>query len=80
MIMGSTARIDVDLNLVEQASGRVVYRDTVADSRSDSHFFDTGVFADIDELRQQAQTVLDATVDRMLDKPAFRAALAKTGE
>jgi uncharacterized lipoprotein YajG len=75
MIMGSTARIDLDLNVVEARTGRTIYRDTVVDQRSDFAFFATGVFANIADLQKLAQTLLDATVDRMLDKPEFRAAI-----
>jgi uncharacterized lipoprotein YajG len=77
MIMGSTARIDLDLTVIDQASHQVVYRDTATDQRSDFAFFATGIFADIKDLQKLAQTVLDATVDRMLDKPEFRAAIAR---
>jgi hypothetical protein len=34
------------------------------------------IFVSMDELQKLAQTVLDVTVDEMLDKPAFRAAIA----
>jgi hypothetical protein len=77
MIMGSTARIDLDLMLVEQATQKVIYRDTAVDSRSDFAFFAVGVFADIKDMQKLAQTVLDATVNNMLDKPGFRAAIAR---
>ena len=76
MIMGSTARIDLDMTVIDQASQKVVYQDTVVDQRSDFAFFATGVFANIEDLQKLAQTVLDATVNRMLDKPEFRAAIA----
>lgn len=75
MIMGSTARIDLDMSVIDEATQKVIYKDTVADQRSDSHFFATGVFASMDELQNLAQTVLDATVDQMLDRPAFHAAI-----
>jgi uncharacterized lipoprotein YajG len=35
MIMGSTARIDLDLMVIDQVSQQVVYQDTVVDQRSD---------------------------------------------
>jgi hypothetical protein len=38
-------------------------------------FFQTGVFASIDDLRALSQTVLDRTVDRLLDDPSFRSAV-----
>jgi uncharacterized lipoprotein YajG len=77
MIMGRTARIDLDLTVIDQASQQVIYQDTVQDQRSDFALFATGVFANIEDLQKLAQTVLDATVNRMLDKPEFRAALAR---
>jgi hypothetical protein len=77
MIMGSTARIDLDMAAIDQVSQQVVYQDTVSDQRSDFAFFATGVFANIEDLQKLAQTVLDATIDRMLDKPEFRAAIAR---
>jgi len=76
MIMGSTGRIDLDMTVIDQASQQVIYTDSAKNERSDFHFFATGVFASMDELRGLAQAVLDATVDQMLDKPEFRAALA----
>jgi uncharacterized lipoprotein YajG len=77
MIMGRTARIDLDLTVIDQASQQVIYQDTVQDQRSDFALFATGVFANIEDLQKLAQTVLDATVNRMLDKPEFRAAIAR---
>lgn len=54
-------------------SDHTVFADSVSDSQSDMKFFDTGVFADIGDMRDLSQTVLNRTVDRMLDNPAFRA-------
>ena len=39
--------------------------------------FASGIFASTDELRPVAQAMLDASVDRLLDKPAFREALLR---
>jgi uncharacterized lipoprotein YajG len=77
MIVGSTARIDLDMSVLDGATQKVIYKETVADQRSDSHFFATGVFASMDELQNLAQMVLDATVDRLLDNPGFRAAIER---
>ena len=77
MIMGSTARIDLDMDVIDQATRESIYHDTAVDQRSDFHFFATGIFASMDELETLAQTVLDATVDNMLDKPGFRAAIGQ---
>jgi uncharacterized lipoprotein YajG len=73
MIVGRTARIDLTM-LVADPGGRVVFTRDVVDSVSDEKFFQTGVAANIDDLRVMAQTVLSRTVDRLLDDPAFRAA------
>ena len=77
MIMGSTGRIDLDLSVVDTATQQVIYKDSAANERSDFHFFAVGVFASMDELQRLAQEALDATVDQLLDKPAFRAAIAR---
>jgi uncharacterized lipoprotein YajG len=77
MIMGSTARIDVDMSVIDEATQKVIYKDTFSDQRSDFHFFAVGVFASMDELQKLAQMVLDATVDHMLDSPGFRAAIER---
>jgi uncharacterized lipoprotein YajG len=74
MIIGRTARIDLTMQVADQ-SGRVVFRRDVADSVSDMKFLQTGVFASIDDLRVLAKTVLDRTVDKLLDDPSFRAAI-----
>lgn len=75
MIMGSTGRIDLDLSVIDKTSQQVIYKDSAANERSDFHFFATGVFASMDELQKLAQEALDATVDQLLDKAAFRAAI-----
>jgi hypothetical protein len=79
MIMGSTGRIDLDMSVIDTASQKMVYSDSAANERSDFHFFATGVFASMDELQKLAQEALDATVDQLLDRPAFRAAVAPHG-
>jgi hypothetical protein len=76
MIIGRTARIDLTMAVLDQG-GRVVFQDNVTDSQSDMKFFETGVLANIGDMQVLAQTVLDRTVDRMLDNPAFRAAVAR---
>jgi len=75
MIMGSTARIDIDLSLAD-STGQQVYRDTASGQKSDFHFVATGVFASTEELQRLAQTLLNETVDQMLDKPALRQAIS----
>ena len=76
MIIGRTARIDLTMAVLDQP-GRVVYQDNATDSQSDMKFFETGILANIGDMQVLAQAVLDRTVDRMLDNPAFRAAIAR---
>jgi hypothetical protein len=76
MIIGRTARIDLTMAVLDQA-GHVVFQDNAMDSQSDMKFFETGILANIGDMQVLAETVLDRTVDRMLDDPAFRAAIAR---
>jgi len=78
MIIGRTARIDLMMTVIDRG-GVVVYQDSVVDSESDMKFMQTGVLADIGDLRILAQTVLDRAVNKLLDNPNFRAALGHTG-
>lgn len=75
MMIGRTARIDITMTVLDP-NGQTIYRDQVIDSLSETKFFQTGVFAEIDDLRVMVQTLLNRTVDRMLDNPGFRAAVA----
>jgi ABC-type uncharacterized transport system auxiliary subunit len=75
MIIGRTARIDLTMSVVDR-DGRIVFRDSVTDSQSDMKFLETGMFANIADLQSLLQTVLDRSVDRMLDSSAFRAAVS----
>lgn len=75
MIIGRTARIDMTMSVIDQ-SGRTVFQDGAIDSESETKFFETGVFADIEDLKKLSETVLDRTVDHLLDSPGFRAAIA----
>ena len=64
--------IDMDLTVLD-ATGAAVYKDTGKyDISGEFHLFD----GDIDPLVLQTQTLLDTTIDRMLDKPEFRRVLA----
>jgi hypothetical protein len=74
MIVGRTARIDLTMQVADH-SGRVVFQRDVADSVSDMKFLQTGVLADIDDLRVLSQTVLDRTVDKLLDDASFRSVI-----
>jgi hypothetical protein len=74
MLIGRTARIDLSLSVLD-SGGRAIYQDSATDSESEMKFFETGVFADIADLQKLCEIVLNRTVDRMLDKPAFRATI-----
>ena len=74
MIIGRTARIDLTMSLFDQP-GAVVYQNSAVDSEPDMKFLETGIFANIADLQALSQTVLNRTVNRMLDDPQFRAAL-----
>lgn len=76
-INGRTARIDLTKSMFDRES-RVVCRDHAVDSEADMKFLETGVLVKITDLQALAQTVLDHTVDRMLDNPQFRAAIARS--
>jgi uncharacterized lipoprotein YajG len=78
MLIGRTARIDLTMAVLD-ASGRTVYQDDAVDSESETKFFQTGVFADIADLQKLCEIVLNRTVDRMLDKQEFRAAIQSAG-
>ena len=63
--------VDMDLTLLD-AAGRAVYKDSAKyDVSGEFRLFD----GDLDALVLQTQTLLDGTIDRMLDKPEFRAFL-----
>ena len=76
MIIGRTGRIDLTMSVIDQG-GSTVYEDTATDSESETKFFQTGVFADIDDLRKLCEIVLNRSVNRLLDKPEFRAAVKR---
>lgn len=78
MILGRTARIDMTMSVTD-AAGRSIYQDSATDTESDMKFFQTGVFAEIADLRVLSEKVLSKTVDRMLDNPAFRRAVERAG-
>jgi len=65
-----TAYIDLDL-IVADRTGRTIYKDAIKDERSEFLLFD----ADIVGLQKLVQALLNATIDRMLDKPGLRAVL-----
>lgn len=74
--MGRGARIDVGMSVLDQ-SGRTLFEDSAKADISEAEFFQTGILADIKDLQRLSETVLDRAVDQLLDKPAFRAAVAR---
>ena len=78
MYVGRSARIDLSMSVLD-AGGRTVYEDSATDIESETKILETGIFADIADLQKLCEIVLNRTVDRMLDKPAFRAAVGAAG-
>jgi len=74
--MGRGARIDVGMSVIDQ-SGRTVFEDSNKNEVSEAEFLKAGIFADIKDLQRISETVLARAIDQLLDKPAFRAAVAK---
>ena len=71
------AYIDLDLQVADR-SGRVIYSDTIKDERHDGITFRGFPFGDIDGLAKLVQTLLDSSIDRLLDKPGLRAVLGRS--
>ena len=69
----ATAYIHLDLAVTDQ-SGRTIYKDTVEDGRE---LKTLARDRDDGRLPVLVQALLNTTVDRMLDNPAFRAALSR---
>ena len=69
---GRGARIDLTLTVVNQA-GATVYEDTAVDTEERGWKVFGG--ANINDLKELCEIVLARTVNTMLDKPAFRAAV-----
>jgi len=74
--MGRGARIDIGMSVIDQ-SGRTVFEDSNKNEVSEAEFFEAGIFGNIKELQRLSETVLARAIDQLLDKPAFRAAIAK---
>jgi hypothetical protein len=74
--MGRGARIDIGMSVIDNA-GRTVFDDSAKSDVSEAEFFETGVFANIEDLQRLSETVLNRAIDQLPDKPAFRAAIAK---
>lgn len=69
----ASASIWIDLAVTDQ-SGRMIFKDTVQDSRLIRTLSSA---RDDDRLPVLVLALLNATVDRMLDNPAFRAAIQR---
>jgi hypothetical protein len=69
-----TSRVDITTSMIDQKS-HTVYQDSVIDHQSDFKP-QVGILADVGDLRASSEIVLNRTVDRMLDSPDFRAAVA----
>lgn len=67
----SQARIALDMAVVDVATGRTVYADAVSDQEVRMQLLG----ADTEDLRVLTQIVLNRSVDRLLDKPGFQAAM-----
>lgn len=72
--IGLGARSDMTMQVLD-ATGRVAYEDTATTSRSLVRFFQSGIFGSVDDMRALAESVLAEAVDKLLDNPAFRAAV-----
>ena len=68
------AEIDIDL-LVQDAGGQTVYKDTLKDRTTQMNLFNS----DLELLRIDVQALLKKSIDTMLDRPAFRTAIASPG-
>jgi uncharacterized lipoprotein YajG len=72
--IGRKAEAKFDLTVVD-ATGRPIYRDTIARNDYEFTFFDNGIFSSIDTLGKHVEGLLDKSVDEALDKAALRDAL-----
>lgn len=72
--LNAGARTNIDMQVLDQ-SGRIIYHDSAQTSNARLQIFKSGIFASMTELQQMAQDVLDAAVDQLVDKFAFRAAV-----
>lgn len=75
------ADADFGLEVLERASGRMVYEDRVRARQVEGGLiaFDTGIFASVEELRALANRTQNAAIDQLLSKPGFLAAVRPTG-
>ena len=77
--MGRKAELKMDLVVLGRAN-QPIYTDSATDNSYAFTFFDNGIFAGIEDLRVVVEKLLSVNVDRMLDKPALRQALAAAVE
>lgn len=71
------ATADFSVVVTERATGREVYRDREKVYNVDGSLLalDVGVFGSADNLQRVATTTMNQAIDRLLDKPGFRAAV-----
>ncbi len=71
------ATADFSVVVTERATGREVYRDRERVYNVDGSVLalDVGVFASTDNLQRVAVLTMNQAIDRLLDKPGFRAAM-----
>ncbi|MGI4955549.1 MAG: YajG family lipoprotein [Janthinobacterium lividum] len=73
--MGRKAELKMDLAVLDRTN-QTIYADTIAAESYAFTFFDNGIFAGIEALRTVVEKLLSTSVEKMLDKPALRQALA----
>ena len=73
--IGRKAVIDMELRVADR-SGAIIYTDSVKDQTYEGTIFDNGIFAGIGELGRSVQTLMNRSVDRLLDKEGLRAVLS----
>jgi hypothetical protein len=69
------AHIELSFRLLDAATGAVLYESTARGNQA-SGGAGGGIFAPVEPLRALTNRVMNDGIDRMLDDPAFRAALA----
>ena len=74
--VGRKAELQMDL-VVFDRTGRAIYNDTAKDGSYNFTFFDNGIFAGIDDLRKDVETLLSKNIDAMLDKRQLQDILAR---
>ena len=74
--IGRGARIDLTMAVIDK-TGRTIFEDAAKDEESESAFAESGIFGKIEALQHLCEVVMDRSVDKLLDSPRFRAAIAQ---